>query len=231
MDPYANITTTNITTNYTYGKLVDDEAIGPTLAPTSIPTITTTTMIPNNNKTNPDASSSVQVLVIFLVAVFGILVLFLFVYFYLVKGSRTESGQERALQKSTSGSITDDGARNIFAHPEKQMAVDQSTRASPSPAEPAAAAKRNSTSPAMADSNLDRNAAHKSSGFQVQQKPKSSSQQQLNSKSKQSLPPKVEGHQQLASKSSSGGAKRGANSSVAGTLATLRETLKDHTTK
>jgi len=123
---------------------------------------------PSTNK-SPDPSTSVQVLIIFLVAVFAILILFLFVYFYLVKGSRSELPlhiAERTIHKSISGSVTDDDrSRNIFSHPEKQMAVDQSTRNSPSPKDQALqeiVMRARSRTPPKEES-----LALKSGGFQV----------------------------------------------------------------
>lgn len=73
---------------------------------------------------------STQILIIFLVIVFVVLVLFLLIYYFVIKGmkQRASVSQGRLAQKSTSGSTDGEKQRNIFAHPERQLAVDQSTR-------------------------------------------------------------------------------------------------------
>lgn len=74
---------------------------------------------------------STQILIIFLTLVFAVLIIFLLVYYYCIRGMRQNSTSNRLALKSASGSIGEDKSRNIFAHPEKQLAVDQSTRANP----------------------------------------------------------------------------------------------------
>lgn len=73
---------------------------------------------------------STQVLIIFLIIVAFVLVIFLLIYYYVIKGMRKRS-VNRLLQKSASGSIGEERARNIFANPERQLAVDQSTKMNP----------------------------------------------------------------------------------------------------
>lgn len=70
---------------------------------------------------------STQVLIVFLIAVFLILVVFLLLYYYVIKGMKQRVTPTQN-QKSTSGSMDGEKQRNIFAHPERQLAVDQSTR-------------------------------------------------------------------------------------------------------
>lgn len=70
------------------------------------------------------------VLIVFLIVVFTVLILFLLLYHFVIKRMRQKSISKIA-QKSASGSIADERARNIFAHPERQLAVDQSTRVNP----------------------------------------------------------------------------------------------------
>lgn len=78
------------------------------------------------------ASAAPKLLIIFILVLIGALSIFVIVYYYCVRGLRSSNLAQHA-QKSTSGSIADEKSRNIFAHPERQLAVDQSTRASPSP--------------------------------------------------------------------------------------------------
>jgi len=73
---------------------------------------------------------STQILIIFLIIVFAVLILFLFVYYYIIKSMRPKSAGKN-VPKSASGSSNDDKGRNIFAQPERQMAVDQSGRHPP----------------------------------------------------------------------------------------------------
>lgn len=107
----------------------------------------------------PDTASgggltSTQLLIIFLVVVFAVLIIFLLVYHYFIKGMRQRSGSKHLAQKSASGSIGEGRDRNIFAHPERHLAVDQSTRTNPH-------------SPASTASETDQNQVHASaSGFQ-----------------------------------------------------------------
>lgn len=95
---------------------------------------TTTTQSSTNGTGNSQSPGwlgldSTQILIIFLIVVFGVLIIFLLIYYYVIKGMR-HNAQER-LARSASGSIGEEKARNIFANPERQLAVDQSTRANP----------------------------------------------------------------------------------------------------
>lgn len=74
---------------------------------------------------------STQVLIIFLIIVAAVLVIFLLIYYYVIKGMRQRTVNKLVVQKSASGSIGEEKARNIFAHPERHLAVDQSTRMNP----------------------------------------------------------------------------------------------------
>lgn len=73
---------------------------------------------------------STQVLIIFLVVVFLVLIVFLLLYYYLIKGMKSKGppSQSHVGHKSASGSMDGEKQRNIFANPERQLAVDQSTR-------------------------------------------------------------------------------------------------------
>lgn len=90
---------------------------------------------------------STQVLIIFLIIVAAVLVIFLLIYYYVIKGMRKRS-VNRLLQKSASGSIGEEKARNIFANPERQLAVDQSTKMNPD--SPASASSYDQQQPSSA---------------------------------------------------------------------------------
>ena len=90
-----------------------------------------TTVRPSNSTVKQ--LTSTQLLIIFLVVVFAVLILFLLIYYYFVKNMANEKSK-RPTVKSTSGSISEEKQRNIFAHPERHLAVDHSLRASPSSA-------------------------------------------------------------------------------------------------
>lgn len=81
----------------------------------------------NNNGTWILGLDTTKILIIFLIIVFLVLIFFLLLYHFIIKKMRQKSISKIA-HKSASGSIADEKARNIFAHPERHLAVDQSTR-------------------------------------------------------------------------------------------------------
>lgn len=85
----------------------------------------------NSNSSTWWGLDSTQILIIFLTVVFAVLIVFLLIYYYCIRGMRQTSVNRIQAQKSASGSIGEDRSRNIFAHPDKQLAVDQSTRNNP----------------------------------------------------------------------------------------------------
>lgn len=116
---------------------------------------------------------STQILVIFLIIVAAVLVIFLLIYYYVIKGMR-QRNVNKLVQKSASGSIGEEKARNIFANPERHLAVDQSTRINPdSPASVSSLEQQQITPPVTTEKEVlppqtqpDQSISHPSDGQQ-----------------------------------------------------------------
>lgn len=189
---------------------------------------TTTTAIPesNGNKTTGGtyflSSDTTKILIVFLVVVFLILIAFLLLYHFVIKRMRQRSISKLTL-KSASGSLADEKARNIFAHPERQLAVDQSTRMnSASPTTPSEA----SSEPQNQQSGTKQQQSNAPSGNGARE-----SQLTRSPKSKERIEP------ESSRKSGSSGKNRSKSDrqvntttnqhSIMGALAGIRDTLKE----
>lgn len=168
-------------------------------APTT-PVSPTNSTITNSDPNARTQYDSMKLLAIFVLIVFFVLGLFILIYYYFVK--RLKSDQvTRVPMKSTSGSITDEKARNIFAHPERHLAVDQSRRSSPpaesTPASSATSAAETSGSlqpSSMAADPAGQQAADPSASkmFQRPQQVQQTQQQQQQSTPPPSTPPQTQ---------------------------------------
>ena len=150
-------------------------------------------------------------LIIFIAIVFVVLTVFILLYYYCVRNMKSSSDLNRQTHKSTSGSIMDEKSRNIFAHPERQLAVDQSFRTSPSAS--SSESEANPGTPATTGANTANQQHQQPQSQQAQQQPQQSDKQ----------------HQTTAlhnQKSKSKSGSRGKDLTMVGTLAEIRDTLK-----
>lgn len=172
-----------------------------------------------------DAVETTKILIVFLIIVFVVLTTFLLLYYYCIRGMKSKP-LSRMTNKSVSGSINDEKNRNIFANPQRHLAVDQSLRQSPSTSSEHSS-PISSNPPIIASqqrtSEQAPQQASQQAPQQVQQQASDNSASTVASKTT-SEPAVVEPSKTKRSNSSSKGRGR---TNVAGTLAGLRDVLKE----
>lgn len=195
-----------------------------------------------SNGTSSDGGSgsweTTQILIIFLIIVFLVLTAFLLVYYCYIRGMKSRSMRKMS-NKSVSGSITEDKGSNIFANPTGHLAVDQSTRQSPGntslPSEPNSPSSNDppaGNSVATSQSSNENGAskrgnlsAAKNSSEPVEIAAQSKRSRVAPAATNATSDQLVEAPQNRKLKSKSNSKDRSSN--IAGTLAGLRDVLKD----
>lgn len=174
----------------------------------------------SNNGANSESKhtwGTTQIMIVFLIIVFAVLIAFLVVYYYFIRRMKSRA-IARVTNKSVSGSISEDKGRNIFANPERHLAVDQSVRNSPG----------NSSLPSDTSS---QNGSHPPTAGAQPTNSKASAPvataQPTTSKTSAPVVAKASPEPTEPSKKSTKSSSKGRNFNVAGTLAGLRDIFKE----
>lgn len=88
---------------------------------------------PNEDNDTIAGLTTTQIVIVFLIFVFALIILFLLLYYCTTRSSKQRSirRQVEAQKSISSSSVYDEKPQTIFDHPERQLAVDQSVRTDP----------------------------------------------------------------------------------------------------